>query len=119
MELRCIMVHSIRKGHKELTKKSEATKVNKLTKEKLILACESDTFDFDTTEDITDTTTIIGQERLSSSMELGVDIPKDGYNIFALGPNETNRLSHIRLCRLVFAELFRMRGKSCLQRMLA
>jgi len=70
--------------------------VNKLTKEKLILACETDTFDFDSTEDITDTTTIIGQERLSSSMEMGVDIPKDGYNMFALGPNETNRLSHIR-----------------------
>lgn len=70
--------------------------MNKLTKEKLILSCETDTFDFDTTEDIAETTTIIGQERLSSSMELGVDIPKNGYNIFALGPNETNRLSHIR-----------------------
>src|SRR6056297_2467403 len=91
-----MMIHFINKRDKVLSKKSEAIKVNKLTKEKLILACETDTFDFDTTEDITDTTTIIGQERLSSSMELGVDIPKDGYNIFALGPNETNRLSHIQ-----------------------
>jgi len=70
--------------------------VQKLKKDQLILACETKDFDFDTTEEISETTTIIGQERLSSSMELGVDIPKDGYNIFALGPNETNRLSHIQ-----------------------
>ncbi|HKL14979.1 MAG TPA: ATP-binding protein, partial [Balneolaceae bacterium] len=70
--------------------------MQKLKKDQLILACETKDFDFDTTKEISNTTTIIGQERLSSSMELGVDIPKDGYNIFALGPNETNRLSHIR-----------------------
>ena len=70
--------------------------MKKLDYKDLNLACSIDDFDFDTTEDISETTTIIGQERLSSSLEMGVDVPKDGYNIFALGPNETNRLSHIR-----------------------
>lgn len=70
--------------------------MKKLNGEDLILSCDTETFDFDSTEDISETSTIIGQERLSSSMEMGVDIPKDGYNMFALGPNETNRLSHIR-----------------------
>jgi len=70
--------------------------LKKLTKEDLNLTCDTSQFDFNTTEEISEKTTIIGQERLSSSMELGLDIPKDGYNIFALGPNETNRLSHIQ-----------------------
>lgn len=70
--------------------------MKKLKKENLNLVCDTSQFDFDTTEEISETTTVIGQERLSSSMQLGVDIPKDGYNIFALGPNETNRLSHIQ-----------------------
>lgn len=70
--------------------------MKKLKKENLSLVCDTSRFEFETTEEITEKTTIIGQERLSSSMELGVDISKDGYNIFALGPNETNRLSHIQ-----------------------
>jgi lon-related putative ATP-dependent protease len=70
--------------------------VKKLKKENLNLVCDTSQFNFETTKEISETTTVIGQERLSSSMELGVDISKDGYNIFALGPNETNRLSHIQ-----------------------
>lgn len=70
--------------------------MKKLKKEDLNLTCDIEQFNFKTTEEISERTTIIGQERLSSSMELGVDIPKDGYNIFALGPNETNKLSHIQ-----------------------
>jgi len=96
MELLFQIVHFIDKHHKEINNKIRDKKVNKLKKESLNLACDTSQFDFKTTEEITEKTTIIGQERLASSMELGVDIPKDGYNIFALGPNETNRLSHIK-----------------------
>src|SRR6056297_275159 len=96
MELLFQIVHFIDKHHKEINNKIRDKKVNKLKKESLNLACDTSRFDFKTTEEITEKTTIIGQERLASSMELGVDIPKDGYNIFALGPNETNRLSHIK-----------------------
>lgn len=70
--------------------------MKKLKKENLSLLCDTSRFEFETTEEISEGTTIIGQERLSSSLELGVDISKDGYNIFALGPNETNRLEHIQ-----------------------
>jgi len=88
MELLFQIVHFIDKHHKEINNKIRDKKVNKLKKESLNLACDTSRFDFKTTEEITEKTTIIGQERLASSMELGVDIPKDGYNIFALGPNE-------------------------------
>ena len=68
----------------------------KLNSEILYKACDTARFDFKTTEDITEEKAFIGQERLSSSLEFGIDINKEGYNIFALGPNETDKLSHIQ-----------------------
>jgi len=70
--------------------------VTKISSENLYKVCDTDQFDFNTTEEISDKKPFIGQERLSSSLEFGVDIDKEGYNIFALGPNETNKLSHIQ-----------------------
>lgn len=58
--------------------------------------CDVSKFDFDTTDDIEDTTTVIGQDRLTSSIRFGVNMEKDGYNVFALGPNETNKQDHIQ-----------------------
>ena len=70
--------------------------MTKISSENLYKVCDTDQFDFNTTEEISDKKPFIGQERLSSSLEFGVDIDKEGYNIFALGPNETNKLSHIQ-----------------------
>ncbi|MDZ7690951.1 MAG: Lon-like protease helical domain-containing protein [Balneolaceae bacterium] len=58
--------------------------------------CNVDKFDFETTEEIEDYTTILGQDRLSSAMQMGVEMEKDGYNIFALGPQKTDKETHIR-----------------------
>ncbi len=69
-------------------KKLECTSLRK--------ACEPSQFDFESTEQITDLITVLGQERLTSALEFGTKIDQDGYNIFALGPNETDKLSHIR-----------------------
>jgi len=69
--------------------------LKKLDKTSLREICDTDDFDFDTTADITELTTILGQDRLTSSMEFGMDMDRDGYNIFALGPNETDKRSHI------------------------
>lgn len=68
----------------------------RLDAHQLIHTCEIDHFNFETTKEITDATTVVGQDRLASSMEFGVNIARDGYNIFALGPNETNKISHIK-----------------------
>lgn len=70
--------------------------MRELKAEELKQTCRTDQFNFESTEDIQDSTTVIGQERLTSSLEFGVDIQKDGYNIFALGPNETNKQGHIK-----------------------
>lgn len=70
--------------------------MNKIKPSSLSNFCDTEQFDFETTEDISNPTTVIGQDRLTSSMEFGVNIEKEGYNIFALGPNETNKQSHIK-----------------------
>lgn len=69
--------------------------MTELKAESLALTYNSDNFDFKTTEEVQETTTIIGQERLSSAVEFGIELDKDGYNIFALGPQETNKQEHI------------------------
>lgn len=69
--------------------------MKKLDKTSLREICDTGDFDFETTADISKLTTILGQDRLASSMEFGMDMDRDGYNIFALGPNETDKRSHI------------------------
>ncbi|MDR8393926.1 AAA family ATPase [Aliifodinibius sp. S!AR15-10] len=70
--------------------------MRQLDKTSLRQACETDQFDFKTTEEVSNLTTVLGQERLTSSMEFGMEIDKEGYNIFALGPNQTDKRSHIQ-----------------------
>jgi len=67
-----------------------------LKPEELRFTCNAGQFDFETTKDISEKRISIGQKRLTSSLDLGVDIQNHGFNIFALGPNETNKLDHIR-----------------------
>ena len=68
----------------------------KLSADMLIHKCDVEQLSFESTEEIEDTTTMAGQHRLEESMDFGVNIDRDGYNILALGPNETNKLSHIK-----------------------
>lgn len=94
MELQFINFHYYSIDINTITKKEKI--VSRIKSENLYRVCDTDQFEFNTTEEIPDKKPFIGQERLSSSLEFGVDIDKEGYNIFALGPNETNKLSHIQ-----------------------
>lgn len=67
-----------------------------LKAESLTLGCDPGQFNFETTEEISDTTEIIGQDRLSSAVEFGIGIQHEGFNIFALGPEKTNKQEHIK-----------------------
>jgi len=58
--------------------------------------CDANNFEFETTKEISDLRTALGQDRLASSMEFAMDMQRDGYNIFALGPNETDKLTHVK-----------------------
>ncbi|HYW34243.1 MAG TPA: ATP-binding protein [Balneolaceae bacterium] len=70
--------------------------MTKLNAETLYKKCDPDKFNFETTDEIDSSTTIIGQERLSSSLDFGIGMERDGFNIFALGPATTNKEEHLR-----------------------
>jgi lon-related putative ATP-dependent protease len=58
-------------------------------------ACDVAALSFDTTADLPDLTEIIGQERAVSSVEFGMGIDSDGYNIFAVGPLGTGKTTTV------------------------
>ena len=53
------------------------------------------TLSFDTTAGLPDLTEIIGQERAVSSVEFGMGIDSQGYNIFAVGPLGTGKTTTV------------------------
>jgi lon-related putative ATP-dependent protease len=58
-------------------------------------ACDPASLSFKTTADLPDLAEIIGQERAVSSVEFGMGIDSDGYNIFAVGPTGTGKTSTV------------------------
>ncbi|MFN2136495.1 MAG: Lon protease family protein [Candidatus Promineifilaceae bacterium] len=52
--------------------------------------------DFQTTDDLEDLTGLLGQPRAEAALRFGMGIARDGYNIFALGPNGTGKRTIIR-----------------------
>lgn len=48
-------------------------------------------FDFETTDELSDLEEIIGQKRAVEAVRFGIGIEKAGYNIFALGPNGSGK----------------------------
>jgi lon-related putative ATP-dependent protease len=57
--------------------------------------CDAASLAFDTTEHLPDLAEIIGQERAVSSVEFGMGIDGDGYNIFAVGPQGTGKTTTV------------------------
>lgn len=52
----------------------------------LFRRCDPELLDFETTDDLAPLEEIIGQERAVESIQFGVAIDAEGYNLFALGP---------------------------------
>jgi lon-related putative ATP-dependent protease len=70
--------------------------MKKLESKELRKACNPETFEFQSTGEISELITVLGQERLNSALEFGTNIKQEGFNIFALGPKGTDRLNHVR-----------------------
>lgn len=58
-------------------------------------ACDPASFDFKTTDELDSLEEIIGQPRAVEAVRFGVDIRREGYNIFVLGPPGTGKRSLI------------------------
>ena len=68
-----------------------------LSPEELYQQCDPTQFEFETTADLKDTVTIIGQERAVEAIQFGISMAQDGYNLFALGPNGVGKYTAV--CR--------------------
>ncbi len=62
-----------------------------LSAESLYRSCDPDALPFETTADLEPPEGMVGQPRASRAVGFGIDIPGDGYNLFALGPEETDK----------------------------
>lgn len=61
----------------------------------LCLNCDPDQFSFNSTAELEDLEEIIGQERAVEAIEFGIGIQRQGYNLFALGPNGTGKYTSV------------------------
>ncbi len=68
------------------------SKVETVAKDQLFRKCDLSSLKFSTTDDLTDPEeSLIGQDRALSSADFGIQMEGEGYNVFALGPEETDK----------------------------
>jgi lon-related putative ATP-dependent protease len=70
--------------------------VRELRPEELKRTCDPGLFSFKSTAELTELAEIIGQERAARAIDFGIEIPCEGYNIYALGPSGSGRATVIR-----------------------
>lgn len=58
--------------------------------------CDPMQFAFETSADLEDLTGVIGQARAVEAVRFGIGISRNGYNLFALGPEGTGKYSTVR-----------------------
>src|SRR5262245_51508552 len=58
--------------------------------------CDPEQFTFETTADLEDLSTVIGQTRAVEAVHFGIGISHEGYNLFALGPEGTGKYNVVR-----------------------
>src|SRR3972149_9200001 len=64
--------------------------------EQLYRRCDPEQLGFETTAEVPPLDGTVGQDRALSSLEFGLDIKADGYNLFVAGPMGTGRNSTLR-----------------------
>ncbi|MCL0096707.1 AAA family ATPase [Thermodesulfovibrionales bacterium] len=68
----------------------------KLRSEELYNRCDPDIFKFNTTDEIDKLMGTIGQERALRSMDFGLSLSSEGFNIYALGETGTGKMRSVR-----------------------
>lgn len=69
--------------------------VASLDADELVRKCNTDVFDFESTEELDALDGVIGQERATRSLSFGMDVGSPGYHVFAMGTAGTGRISSI------------------------
>jgi lon-related putative ATP-dependent protease len=83
----------------------DATRDKRLSPDELYRPCAADQLGFETTAEVAPADGTVGQERALHSLEFGLEIKADGYNLFVSGPVGTGRNSTLRaVVRRIAAE---------------
>ena len=69
--------------------------MEELKPEELYTESPQELLNFETTDELETIENMIGQDRAVSAIHFGIEMPRDGYNIFALGPDEADKRSWI------------------------
>ena len=64
--------------------------------DKLCVGCAPSLFTFESTADLAHDLDIIGQDRATSALAFGLDMPSEGFNIYALGPSGVGKSTAVR-----------------------
>ena len=75
----------------------DAKKTYKLSTEQLCSGCSLDDLNFESTEELIPLQGVIGQDRVSRSLDFGLSMRKRGYNIYVSGNWGSGRNSYVRL----------------------
>lgn len=59
--------------------------------DRLCHRCDPERFDFETTEDLEVLQNVLGQPRAAAALEFGIRMDGQGYNIYALGPEDVDK----------------------------
>ena len=70
--------------------------ITELTVEQLYKKCDTSKFDFNSTADLEERLSALGQDRAISAVELGINIKSKGYNLFCFGPEGTGKMSLVK-----------------------
>ncbi|MBR2299611.1 MAG: AAA family ATPase [Alphaproteobacteria bacterium] len=70
--------------------------ITKLSVSELYKKCDLSKFDFNSTVELEERLSSLGQERAISAVELGVNIKSKGYNLFCFGPEGTGKMSLVK-----------------------
>ena len=70
--------------------------ITKLSPKQLYKKCDTSKFDFNSTADLEERLSALGQDRAISAVELGINIKSKGYNLFCFGPEGTGKISLVK-----------------------
>lgn len=68
----------------------------KVKPHELFSRCDLDELDFQTTDDLEELKEVLGQKRASEAMRFGFDIPRKGFNLFAMGPTGAGKFAAVK-----------------------
>ncbi|MCW8973345.1 MAG: AAA family ATPase, partial [Gammaproteobacteria bacterium] len=72
------------------------TASKKIPADSLVNCCNPEQFDFKTTAELDDLTEIIGQARAVKAVHFGINIRREGYNLYVMGPSGIGKHSMVR-----------------------